>query len=208
MACIVPAPDLPFAALELRMLRDFKGRPCVIILASGRGERFRASGGTMHKLAAPLGGSTVLEHTLAAVRASGLPWHLEDAGHPGMGDSLSAAVRATADAPGWLVLPADLPLVSPQTLLKVADALHAGARAAQPVHQGERGHPVGFGAACGAALMALSGEKGGAPVLKALREAGHVVQVDVDDAGVLTDIDTLDDLARAEVLLQNRPEVG
>ena len=78
------------------------------------------------KLAAPLGGSTVLEHTLAAVRASGLPWHLEDAGHPGMGDSLSAAVRATADAPGWLVLPADLPLVSPQTLLKVADALHAG----------------------------------------------------------------------------------
>ena len=52
--------------------------------------------------------------------------------------------------------------------------------------------------------MALSGEKGGAPVLKALRQAGDVVQVEVDDAGVLTDIDTLDDLARAELVLQAR----
>ena len=56
--------------------------------------------------------------------------------------------------------------------------------------------------------MALRGEKGGAPVLKALREAGNVVQVAVDDAGVLTDIDTLDDLARAEALLQARREAG
>lgn len=178
--------------------------PCVLILASGRGERFRASGGTMHKLAAPLGASTVLEHTLAAVRASGLPWHLEDAGHPGMGDSLAAAVRATAGASGWLVLPGDLPLVQPQTLRKVADALRNGAQAAQPVHAGERGHPVGFGAACGPALMALSGQQGGSPVLKALREAGAVVLVQVDDAGVLADIDTLQDLARAEALLRAR----
>lgn len=178
--------------------------PCVLILASGRGERFRASGGTLHKLAAPLGDSTVLEHTLAAVRASGLPWHLEDAGHPGMGDSLAAAVKATAGAAGWLVLPADLPLVLPQTLRKVADALRAGAQAAQPVHAGERGHPVGFGAACGPALMALGGPQGGAPVLQALRAAHAVVQIAVDDAGVLADIDTLDDLARAQALLRAR----
>lgn len=190
------------------MLTVFDELPCVLILASGRGERFRASGGTLHKLSAPLGGSTVLEHTLAAVRASGLPWHLEDAGHPGMGDSLAAAVRATAGAPGWLVLPADLPLVRPQTLRLVADALRTGARAAQPVHSGERGHPVGFGAACGEALMALGGPQGGAPVLKALREAGAVVQVEVDDAGVLADIDTLQDLARAETLLQARRKGG
>ena len=35
-------------------------------------------------------GQAVLAHTLAAVRASGLPWHMEDAGHPGMGDSIAA----------------------------------------------------------------------------------------------------------------------
>lgn len=186
------------------MRTDFDDLPCVLVLASGRGERFRASGGTLHKLAAPLGGGTVLEHTLAAVRASGLPWHLEDVGHPGMGDSLAAAVRAKAGAPGWLVLPADMPLVRSQTLLQVAAALRVGAPAAQPVHAGGRGHPVGFAAACGQALMALSGPQGGAPVLRALRDADSVVLVEVDDAGVLADIDTLDDLARAEALWQAR----
>ncbi|MBU1359268.1 MAG: NTP transferase domain-containing protein, partial [Gammaproteobacteria bacterium] len=90
--------------------------PTVIVLASGRGERFRAAGGVGSKLKALLAGRTVLEHTLASARASGLDWHLEDAGHPGMGDSIAAAVRATAGAAGWLILPGDLPLVQPSTL--------------------------------------------------------------------------------------------
>ena len=47
------------------------------------------------------------------VKASGLPWHLEDAGHAGMGDSIAAAVAATQEANGWLVLPGDLPKGSP-----------------------------------------------------------------------------------------------
>ena len=75
-----------------------------------------ASGGTVHKLQALLAGRAVLERTLDAVRASGLPWHLEGVGHPGMGDSIASAVRATADAAGWLVLPGDLPLVLPSSL--------------------------------------------------------------------------------------------
>ena len=57
--------------------------PLVIVLASGRGERFIAAGGTGSKLQAPLAGKPLLERTLDAVRASGLPWRLEDAGHPG-----------------------------------------------------------------------------------------------------------------------------
>jgi molybdenum cofactor cytidylyltransferase len=178
--------------------------PTVIVLASGRGDRFRAAGGVGQKLHAPLGGATVLEHTLAAVRASGLPWHLEDAGHPGMGDSIAAAVRATADAGGWLILPADLPLVQPSTLQAVARALAGPVRAAQPCCQGGRGHPVGFAADCGAQLAALSGSQGAAPVLRALRDAGEVADVEVDDIGILTDIDTPDELARAEALWKER----
>lgn len=178
--------------------------PTVLVLASGRGERFRASGGVSHKLAAPLGGRPVLEHTLDAVRASGLPWHLEDAGHPGMGDSIAAAVRATADAAGWLVLPADLPLVRPETLRRVAQALAAGAAAVQPQHQGQRGHPVAFAADARDALLALSGERGAAPVLQALRARGEVRDLAVDDIGIVTDIDTLADLAAAETVLGAR----
>jgi len=179
--------------------------PTVLVLASGRGERFRASGGTVHKLTAPLAGQTVIARTLAAVRASGLPWHLEDAGHPGMGDSIAAAVRATAGAAGWLVLPADLPLVQPATLQKVAAALAAGAAAVQPVHGGQRGHPVGFGPAQREALSQLTGERGAAAVLQALRARGEVRELALDDIGIVTDIDTLADLAAAEALLRLNP---
>ena len=178
--------------------------PTVIVLASGRGERFRASGGAVHKLAALLAGKPVLERTLDAVRASGLPWHLEDAGHPGMGDSIAAAVRSTADAVGWLVLPADLPLVRPETLRRVASALAAGAAAVQPHYEGHRGHPVAFAAEARTALLALSGERGAAPVLQALRARGEVLDLVVDDVGTVTDIDTLADLAAAEALLSAR----
>jgi len=178
--------------------------PTVIVLASGRGERFAASGGTVHKLSALLGGRPLIDHTLAAVRASGLPWHIEDAGHPGMGDSIAAAVRATPDAAGWLILPADLPLVQPDTLAAVAQALVAPMRAVQPGYRGARGHPVAFAADCRAALLALQGNKGAAPVLKALREAGQVVDLEVDDVGIVTDIDTLDDLASADALWRSR----
>ncbi|RZA15175.1 MAG: nucleotidyltransferase family protein [Lysobacteraceae bacterium] len=176
--------------------------PTVVVLASGRGERFAASGGTQHKLRAPLAGVPVLERTLAAVRASGLPWHLEDAGHPGMGDSIAAAVRATSDAAGWLVLPGDLPLVQPGTLRAMAHALAAGdCDVALPVVHGTRGHPVAFAAACGAALAALSGPQGAAAVVQAARRAGRLRDVVLDDVGAITDIDTLDDLNNAEALL-------
>ncbi|MBU0747227.1 MAG: NTP transferase domain-containing protein [Gammaproteobacteria bacterium] len=178
-------------------------QPVVLVLASGRGERFAASGGAVHKLRAPLGRTTVLEHTLAAVRASGLPWHVEDVGHPGMGYSIAAAVRATAAAPGWLVLPGDLPLVLPETLRTIAAAL-ADCAVAVPVHQGERGHPVGFAAQCLPGLLALAGEQGAASVVRQQAQQGRVRLVEVDDMGTVTDVDTVQDLDRAERLLAAR----
>jgi molybdenum cofactor cytidylyltransferase len=173
--------------------------PVVLVLASGRGARFRASGGTTHKLHAPIGPLTVLEHTLAAVRASGLPWHLEEAGHAGMGDSIAAAVSARANAPAWLILPGDLPLITADTLLRVAQA-PADAVVVRPRYQGELGHPVRFTAACGAALRALRGDQGAAPVAK----SHPALLIDVDDPGCVTDIDTVQDLARAQALWEAR----
>lgn len=180
------------------------GPPVVLVLASGRGDRFRASGGQVHKLRAVLGGVPVLERTLAAVRASGLAWHLEDAGHPGMGDSIAAAVRATQGASGWLVLPGDLPLVRPETLRALARAL-AQSAVTVPMCQGERGHPVGFGAQCLPDLLALSGEQGAASVVRKFGQQGQVQHIVVDDVGTVTDIDTVQDLARAEQMLTGQP---
>jgi molybdenum cofactor cytidylyltransferase len=173
--------------------------PVVLVLASGRGERFRASGGSGSKLQAPLAGRPVLEHTLAAVRASGLPFHVEDAGHPGMGDSIAAAVRATADAGGWLVLPGDLPLVQPASLQAVAAAL-GEASVLMPTYQGARGHPVGFAREHGAALQALTGSEGAAAIVRQAK----VTRLELDDVGIVTDIDTVEDLGRAERLLRSQ----
>ena len=172
--------------------------PTVLVLASGRGERFTASGGPGHKLQALLGGQTVLQRTLAAVRASGLPWHLEQQGLPGMGDSIAAAASAPPGAAGWLVLPADLPLVRSETLVKVARALASNA-VVVPVYQGQRGHPVGFGACCGSDLRNLKGHRGGAQVIF----AWGAMELIVDDPGVCFDIDTVSDLQRAQAWLDN-----
>ena len=183
----------------------------MLVLASGRGERFLASGGTTHKLHALLAGKPVLAHVLDAVRASGLPWHLEDAGHPGMGDSIAAAVRATQNAKGWLVLPGDLPLIQGSTLRTLAYVLAdelAGGSARErgpydvvvPVFNGQRGHPVGFSAACRDSLLNLEGNQGAALVISAY----VAIEIVVNDMGTVTDVDTVQDLQRAQTLIDAR----
>ena len=106
----------------------------------------------------------------------------------------------------------------PATLRRVARALCApspspadpdvpaglAAHAVQPVHDGRRGHPVAFSAACRDDLLRLAGEFGAAPVLRRLRAAGRVTELAIDDVGIVTDIDTLADLAAAEALLLSR----
>ncbi|MDB5897468.1 MAG: molybdopterin-guanine dinucleotide biosynthesis protein MobA [Ramlibacter sp.] len=167
------------------------------MLASGRGDRFVASGGRGSKLHALLAGKPLLEHTIAAVRASGLPFHVEDAGHAGMGDSIAAAVGATADAGGWLVLPGDLPLIAPASLLAVAAALET-ASVVLPMYEGRRGHPVGFAVEHLPALLALRGAEGAAAIVR----GAQAVRLELQDEGIVTDVDTVQDLARIEAALR------
>ena len=181
-------------------------KPVVIVLASGRGERFTRSGGTVHKLDAPLAGLSVLQHVLNTVQASGLPCHVvhprqDDHAHAdGMGDSIARGVAATAKASGWLILPGDLPLVSINSLLHVAAGLNQQA-VVLPFWQGKQGHPVGFHRSCGPALLTLTGDTGAAAVVRQHRQAGDVLELSMDDPGITMDIDTLDDLATAEAFL-------
>jgi molybdenum cofactor cytidylyltransferase len=69
-----------------------------------------------------------------------------------------------------------------------------------PVHEGTRGHPVGFAAEHGPALMALTGAEGAASIVR----AAQALKLELADVGIVTDIDTLEDLARAERLFQQR----
>lgn len=175
--------------------------PVVIVLAAGRGTRFRASGGTGSKLQADLYGKPVLTHVLAAVEHSGLAVHVvHRACGDGMSDSIAEGVRATPTASGWLVLPGDLPLVSGESISRVAAAL-AHNPVVVPVFEGRKGHPVGFGRVCFEELAALSGEAGAVSVVRRYQAEGSALQLAVDDAGILTDIDTLEDLQRLRGLV-------
>ena len=106
-----------------------------------------------------------------------------------MGASLACAVQATRDASGWVVALGDMPWIEPSTIARVAAAIADGATVAAPFYRGQRGHPVGFSAACFAALAALTGDEGARSVVDAHRDS--LVRIDVDDAGTLCDIDTV-----------------
>ena len=203
-----------------------KNEPAVVVLAAGAGSRYR---GTRHKLSEQLGGDSVLVRTLRNAIASEMsvvlvisealideaqglvaPEDMVVVGPRsqtgwGMGDSIAAGVSIHASATGWLVLPADMPLVKPSSLRAVADALDQ-----QPIafaqHRGRRGHPVGFAAELFSELVMLKGDEGARRLLARYPTAA----VELDDPGVLFDIDTVDDLAVAQRRIESpapvRPE--
>jgi molybdenum cofactor cytidylyltransferase len=114
----------------------------------------------------------------------------------GMGYSIAAGVSARPDASGWLILPADMPLVQSATLQAVARELeHHPVVYAQ--HKGRRGHPVGFSAELYSELVVLTGDEGARRLVARYPAVG----VEVDDPGVLIDVDTEADLAS----LRNAP---
>ncbi|MBP1125722.1 MULTISPECIES: NTP transferase domain-containing protein [Pseudomonas] len=177
-----------------------------IVLAAGQGSRFRAETGEDKLLAQCSGrdGVTrpVIEHVLLNLpeqlvsrllvtspersdvirlaRAYGCEVLLLQSA--GMGDSIAAAIAASASADGWLVVLGDMPFVLPATIERVIDDLQS---INVPVHAGQRGHPVAFGRAFGPSLMALTGDRGAKPLFA----QAAVKQVPVNDAGVLWDVD-------------------
>lgn len=111
----------------------------------------------------------------------------------GMGASVACGVLATADAFGWVVALGDMPWIESSTIARVTGAIADGALVAAPFHCGQRGHPVGFGAGCRAALSALTGDDGAKSIVAAHRDS--LTRIDVDDAGALRDVDRPSNLA-------------
>lgn len=110
----------------------------------------------------------------------------------GMGHTLAAGVRASDGAAGWVVALADMPGILPSTIALVAQALGGGASIVAPRFRGDRGHPVGMASRFRDDLLALQGDAGARAIVAAHKDA--VTLLDVDDPGVLKDIDTPADL--------------
>ena len=115
----------------------------------------------------------------------------------GMGASLAAGVAASDAARGWLIALADMPAIQVSTLHRVAQALDDGAELVAPFYSGRRGHPVGLHSRFRDELLALSDDAGARSILA--RHVAVLTRLDVDDAGVLFDVDTPGDLELADV---------
>jgi len=106
---------------------------------------------------------------------------------------LRSATEMLSGKAGLIAL-ADMPAIQPASILAVAEALAAGAPLAAPVYHGQRGHPIGFARRFREALMSLAGDRGGRDILA--QHAQELRLIDVDDAGVLIDIDHPADLEK------------
>ncbi|CAI8965770.1 molybdenum cofactor cytidylyltransferase [Pseudomonas frederiksbergensis] len=102
----------------------------------------------------------------------------------GLGDSIAAGVAACSHHGGWLIMLGDMPFILPSSIEQVVAAI-ADDTISVPVHEGQYGHPVGFGRSFGPGLMALTGDQGA----KSLFAQARVVEVAVEDPGVLWDVD-------------------
>jgi molybdenum cofactor cytidylyltransferase len=179
-----------------------------LLLAAGKSSRFGAN-----KLMHPLNGQPIALHSAIALKSAlphalavvspgspvqavlaqaGIPTVVSERAAEGMGESLKTGIAATREADGWIVALADMPFIRPTTHLSIERALRRGAVIAAPAFHGERGHPVGLSGRFRDELLSLEGDAGARFILK--RHAAEIALVEVNDAGVLKDIDTPQDL--------------
>jgi molybdenum cofactor cytidylyltransferase len=185
-----------------------------IVLAAGRGTRFSAEG--RNKLLEDFGGTPLLRRAVDAALGSRADetivvtgWDHERvaaslAGQPvtlvhnplhveGMASSLRAGIVQAREAEGALILLGDMPNVSFAVLDCLIRAfVERSPAAVVPLRGGRRGNPALVGRALFPRLFELRGDMGARALLRA---TGDVVELEVDDDGVLTDVDTPDDLA-------------
>lgn len=181
-----------------------------ILLAAGAGKRF---GGGKLKQVLPNGLAicvasarnlaAAVDQVIAVVRPGDDATHKLLAAEPniqivvcdraeeGMGHSLAAAVAASPVDTSWIIALGDMPLIKPETIRAVADAIEQGASFAMPQHKIKRGHPVGIHSRFRTDLLALGGDSGARAIIAANKS--DVQLVETEDSGVLVDVDTVAD---------------
>ena len=197
--------------------------PVGILLAAGKSQRFGSNKllypvmdntpmllVSAQKLASVLPGSIVvisqelIPYTdqleqLKRLKEMGLRVVVNEHADRGMGSSIACGVRASEDAPGWLIALADMPYIKTETISLLADKLANGAEIVAPVigYRGEqrRGHPVGFKQHYKDELLALDDDVGARHVI-----ANHLSELELVptvDAGVTADVDQVTDIVKA-----------
>ncbi len=203
-------------------------KPTVLILAAPQPEQARARA----DIGGALGALSALDTTLRRVLSSGMPLLLiapDDQAHaalsllphhdvlavppprPGQAHSdwlvrnISSGVMHRPQSPGWLLLPADMPMLQAGTLQALASGLGRGPLA-YPCYRHRRGHPIAVSAELYSELVRMESEQD----LRRLAARYPSVDVDVDDPGVHMATDAHADLnqLRAQLTGPLMPGVG
>lgn len=174
-----------------------------IVLAAGSSTRF---GGD--KRLARFGSGTLLEHTLGNIapifhkrilvlrtgdealgKRFAADWQIVLAAEAakGMGHSLAAAMALTGEWGAAVVALADMPFVLSSTYEAVRVRLTTD-NLVVPFYRDQRGNPVGIGKRYFQELAHLQGDQGARQLLQ--KHAAAVVRVDVEDPGIVRDVDT------------------
>lgn len=183
----------------------------VLLLAAGASTRMRGG----DKLLELLGGEPLLRRSARTALASGAAETLVvfGANHParravlsdlpiraiynkdwekGMGASIAAGAAATPpETRAVIVMPADMPDLTPALLNHLIDALPSdgsGVILRPRTAQGKPGNPVLFGADYLPALAALDADRGARDIIDHHRAA--LTYLDLDTEAVLVDLDT------------------
>ena len=190
-------------------------RAVAVVTAAGSAERF---GGK--KLLAPVDGEPLLDHTIRCLLEGGVSEVIVVVGtdargelerdvnamndprvrpveNPdpsrGMFSSIQAGV-ATANGDALVVLPGDMPYVRAETVRAVIAKYRERRAIVSPRYNGKRGHPVVMPLALRDEIAATASTANLHEVIKQHQDMR--VDLDVDDAGVVRDVDIPADLGR------------
>ena len=191
------------------------GRSVAVVTAAGSAERF---GGK--KLLAPVDGEPLLDRTIRSLLDGGVSEVIVVVGadaraelerdvnalndplvrpveNPdpsrGMFSSIQEGVR-TAQGDVLLVLPGDMPFVQPATVRQVLDVWTLRRGIVSPRFNGKRGHPVAMPLALRDEIAATEPTSNLHEVIK--KHLDERTDVDVDDQGIVRDVDRPEDLPR------------
>jgi molybdenum cofactor cytidylyltransferase len=184
---------LPAAGASRRMgrpklLLPYRGRPLVAAVV----EALRAGGAARIVLVtAPDDGEL-----WAWAESAGVTVAVNPAPERGMLSTIQEGVTCLGSSPEILLIsPADLPRLRAGSVSELLRRMaETGAPLAVPVHEGKRGHPLALAPALIPEIFSLDPAIG----LKQLRDhhASELLEVAVDDPGVIQDVDTPEDYER------------